>query len=87
MELVGQGNGFSVAGLDLLEQRLGLLAQVLQVRVVREISGRHRDLLSTSLLSASSGEKGGEHMPHRSVNRWAEPFPRTGGTLRAYPEA
>src|SRR6185436_4148739 len=84
MELVGQGDGLGVPGADLLEQGLGLLAQVVQVRVVREIPGRHRDLLSTSLLSASSGEKGGEQQPHNSVIRWAEPFPRTGGTLSAY---
>ena len=87
MEFGGERHGVRVGIADLLEQRLRLLAQVVQVRVVRKIPGRHRDLLSTSLLSASSGEKGGEHSSHSFVNRWAEPFPRTGGTLRAYPEA
>jgi hypothetical protein len=60
VELLGQRERCGISFADLAEQRLGLLLQVVEVRVVRKISGRHGDLLSTCLLSASSGEKGGE---------------------------
>jgi len=42
MELAGQRDRIAVTGADSAQQALGLLAQVVQVRVVGKSSGRHR---------------------------------------------
>ncbi len=84
MKLGGQGDGFGICGADLLEQGLGLLLQVVKTRRSGKVPGRHSDLLSACLLSASSGEKGGGSYELNLKIRWAKPFPRTGGTLSAW---
>jgi len=80
-----QCGGLRIAGADRALQLAGLPAEVLDGRVVGQAEGGHADSSRTPAVR-EAGPKGAVRAVLQAVLRWVEPFPRTGGALRAHSE-
>src|SRR5215207_1609397 len=85
VELGGERFGRGIGGPDLPEQGLGLLLQVFEARRTGELTGRHRDLLSTCRCPRRRARK--EVDLHRTTSRPGGLSPSRGPVAPWVPEA